>query len=158
MSQPSSAQGSNDVGSLIRSVVIALTLLFLSSPAAAADLQPATHTKAVETVAVKAPDCVPSDLCEGVHCTIPQEHCEAALFVYDFAISHNYSPPPGYKGGGVYRNTNGLLPPGGDYLEYRIYTTPGSAERIVIDRNTDDAWFTGDHYASFEELERIFIA
>lgn len=147
------------VRQLAQCVAITLALLLFGTPAVAADLTPATHAKTTAASTAEAPQCVPGG-CENLppSCTIPQEHCEAALFVYDFAVTHNYSPPPGYKGGSAYHNTNGLLPPNGNYLEYRIYTTPGSAERIVIDRNTDDVWFTGDHYASFDELERIILA
>ena len=144
---------------LIQCVAITLTLLLVGAPAVAADLKHTTHTQATEASIIESPHCVPGG-CDDLppQCTIPQEHCEAALYVYEFAVTHNYSPPPGHKGGSAYRNTNGLLPPEGDYLEYRIYTAPGSAERIVIDRKTNDAWFTGDHYASFEELKRLILA
>jgi guanyl-specific ribonuclease Sa len=136
-----------------------LSLLLFSSPAVAADLEGVARTHTADTSIIQAPNCIPGG-CDDLPpaCTIPQEHCEAALYVHDFALSHNYSPPPGYRGGGVYRNTTNKLPPGGDYLEYRIYKTPASAERIVIDRNTNDTWFTGDHYVSFQELKRIILA
>lgn len=147
------------MGRLIQLVAIALALFIVGSPAVADDLKLQTHSQAAEAGAVEALSCVPGG-CDDQPpaCTIPREHCAAALYVYEFAVSHNYSPPPGLRGGSVFRNTNGKLPPGGDYLEYRIYSTPGSAERIVIDRNTNDAWFTGDHYATFEELKRLVLA
>ena len=143
----------------IQLAIITLTLLVLGSPAFAYHLKPETHTRTTEAAVTEAPSCVPG-ACDDLPpaCTIPQQHCEAALYVYEFALSHNYSPPPGYRGGGTFRNTDGKLPPGGDYLEYRIYTTPGSAERIVIDKNTNDAWFTGDHYETFQELARLILA
>lgn len=85
---------------------------------------------------------------------IPAKDCGPAEYVYHFAVSHNYAAPPGLKGNGQYRNENGLLPAGGDYREYRLYSSPGSSERLVIDRNSPEgnSWFTNDHYASFVQF------
>ena len=150
---------------LVQCVTIALAVLLLSSsPATAVDLEPAAHPQSSRDSGER-PLCIPLfGLCEdGPFCAsdIPEEHCKAAAFVYEFVLSHNYSPPPGYKGGSAYNNETGLLPPGGDYLEYRIYTTPGSAERLVFDRKRsapDNAWFSGDHYASFQQFYLLVLA
>jgi guanyl-specific ribonuclease Sa len=86
---------------------------------------------------------------------VPAQHCGQATIIYNFVVSHNYSPPAGYQGGGVYGNTNGLLPPpSGQYREYRLYTTPGSAQRLVIDDANPggNSWFTPDHYATFAQF------
>ncbi|MGH3589123.1 MAG: ribonuclease domain-containing protein [Pseudonocardia sp.] len=146
------------MGQLMRCAAITLLILFIGSTATTHNTLQPTLNPVAEKSLNEALECVP-DGCDDLppQCTIPQEHCEAALYVDEFAKTHNYSPPPGYKGGGTFRNTNGKLPPGGDYLEYRIYKTAGSPERIVIDRSTDTTWFSSDHYATFEELRRYVL-
>lgn len=91
-----------------------------------------------------------------VNCSpgVPAKDCPTAADVYNFAVSHNFNPPPHLKGGGRFEDKFGLLPAGGDYLEYRLYPTPGSTERLVIDRSNPggNSWFTPDHYASFVQF------
>jgi ribonuclease T1 len=60
-------------------------------------------------------------------------------------------PPDGYVGGRVFENREGRLPPGGDYREFDVdpYNGPRNAERIIVDWNTRQAWYTGDHYRTF---------
>lgn len=133
-------------------------LLLLSSPAAATEPEHLTRAPTQElsfyyfsphSHAVRA-GIAPGHSNANCRGGIPEQHCEAAAYVYRFARSHNFAPPPGYKGGSPYRNETGKLPAGGDYLEYRIYTTPGSSERLVLDRNdSGSAWFTPDHYTTF---------
>ncbi len=82
---------------------------------------------------------------------VPEKDCPTAEYVYQFIVSHNYAAPPGLKGNGDYGNDTGKLPAGGDYREYRLYSTPGSSERLVIDRANPEgnSWFTNDHYTTF---------
>jgi hypothetical protein len=84
-------------------------------------------------------------------CGVPQ----AAYDTLSFLDAHNYSPPPNYSGGRVFGNWNGALPAGGDYREYDIYPNMGGnrgSERIVVDVRTGAAWYTPDHYTSFEQI------
>jgi len=65
--------------------------------------------------------------------------------------------PDGYVGGRVFGNREGILPPSGRYREYDVDPAPGSgssrnAERIVIDENSGQAWYTADHYKTFVEI------
>jgi ribonuclease len=85
---------------------------------------------------------------------VPEKDCRTAEYVYTFVVSHNYAAPPGLKGNKPFIDEFGLLPAGGDYREYRLYGTPHSAERLVIDRTNPEgnSWFTGDHYASFVQF------
>jgi guanyl-specific ribonuclease Sa len=92
------------------------------------------------------------------HPRIPQADCEAAVFVYEFALTHNWSPPKGYAGGKKFVDKNGTLPPDGDYKEYDIYPKPPpnsggrDAKRIVIDVGTQIMFYTADHFATFVRL------
>jgi guanyl-specific ribonuclease Sa len=62
------------------------------------------------------------------------------------------NPIPGYVGGRPFRNRERRLPPG-SYREYDVHPkVPGhnrGAERIVIERRTGKAYYTGDHYKTF---------
>lgn len=66
-------------------------------------------------------------------------------------------PLPYEEDGGVFQNREGLLPeqPLGYYREYTV-ATPGSpdrgARRLVIGEG-GEIYYTGDHYASFEEID-----
>ena len=59
--------------------------------------------------------------------------------------------PEGYVGGRVFENREGRLPSGGDYREFDVDPHNGqrNAERIIVDWNTKQAWYTGDHYRTF---------
>ena len=61
-------------------------------------------------------------------------------------------PLPGYVGGRAFQNRERRLPRG-QYREYDVEPTrPGKnrgAERIVIERKTGKAYYTGDHYRTF---------
>lgn len=61
-------------------------------------------------------------------------------------------PPPGYVGGRNFQNRERKLPRG-KYREYDVEPRrPGKnrgAERIVIERQTGKAYYTGDHYRTF---------
>lgn len=67
-------------------------------------------------------------------------------------------PLPHEEDGGTFQNREGLLPdrPLGYYREYTV-ATPGSpdrgARRLVIGES-DEIYYTDDHYESFTELDR----
>jgi hypothetical protein len=105
-----------------------------------------SSTSTATTASAMTPERIATNCSPG----IPEKDCRTAEFVYTFVVSHNYAAPPGLKGNKPFRDEFGLLP-GGDYREYRLYGNPGSAERLVIDRNNPEgnSWFTNDHYASF---------
>jgi hypothetical protein len=107
-------------------------------------------TTAISAAGAVAPDRVTANCSPG----IPEKDCQTAAFVYRFVVSHGYTPPRNLKGGKRYENNTGLLPSGGDYLEYRLYQTPGSSERLVIDRNNPEgnSWFTNIHYKKFTQF------
>lgn len=69
---------------------------------------------------------------------------------------NNGVPPEGYVGGRTFNNREGLLPSGGRYKEYdihpRIQGQNRGRERIVVDSQTNQAWYTSDHYGSFESM------
>jgi guanyl-specific ribonuclease Sa len=90
---------------------------------------------------------------------IPQK----ALDTLKYILEHKGNPPPGYKGGGRFRNDPGPdgerpLPEGGDYRKYDIDPhkkgTERNEERIVIDKKTGDAWYTSDHYKTFSPINK----
>ncbi len=120
-------------------------LVAVSAPAGAVELT-STTTVISTSVRPNAANCSPG---------ISSADCSAAATVYNFATSHNYSPPSGYSGGSVYENTTGLLPAGGNYREYDIYKVkPRASERLVIDIDNPEgnSWFTPDHYDSFVQF------
>jgi len=61
-------------------------------------------------------------------------------------------PPSGYVGGRAFQNRERKLPRG-HYREYDVHPKrPGKnrgTERIVIERRTGKAYYTGDHYRTF---------
>ncbi|WP_329197341.1 MULTISPECIES: ribonuclease [unclassified Streptomyces] len=67
-------------------------------------------------------------------------------------------PFPYSQDGVVFQNREGLLPAhtSGYYHEYTVIT-PGSptrgARRIITGRQTDEDYYTSDHYASFRRVD-----
>ncbi|HJR78269.1 MAG TPA: ribonuclease domain-containing protein [Nitrospiraceae bacterium] len=61
-------------------------------------------------------------------------------------------PLPGYVGGRIFQNRERRLPRG-NYREYDVEPRRRGknrgAERIVIERQTGKAYYTGDHYRTF---------
>jgi ribonuclease T1 len=104
--------------------------------------------------AARAPQETSAAIC---HPTIPQADCDAAVFVYEYVVTHNWSPPKGYAGGKKFANKNGVLP-AGDYREYDIYPRPPpnsggrDDKRIVIEVGSQSMFYTADHYATFVRL------
>lgn len=94
--------------------------------------------------------------CEiGENPNVPQ----AAFTVFSYLLSHNYSPPTGYKGNTVYGNTTHKLPspPAGyRWFEYDVQSGAysRSAERIVTARTglftvNGYPYYSPDHYDTF---------
>jgi ribonuclease T1 len=62
--------------------------------------------------------------------------------------------PEGYVGGRRFENREGRLPSGGDYREFDVDPHEGqrNAERIIVDWQTKQAWYTDDHYETFTPM------
>lgn len=71
---------------------------------------------------------------------------------------HEGKALPGYIGGRMFQNRERRLPPG-RYREYdvnpRIRGRSRDAERIVIEQDTGRAYYTGNHYRTFTQLNEI---
>lgn len=82
---------------------------------------------------------------------IPRE----AWDVLDEIQARHGEPPPGYVGGRVFQNREGRLPRG-SYREYDVHPKlagrPRDGARIVIDQRTGRAYYTGDHYRTFQPM------
>jgi ribonuclease T1 len=82
---------------------------------------------------------------------------EKAYAVLERILERNGEPPPGHVGGRVFHNRERRLPRG-RYREYdvnpRVRGKDRGPERIVIDRDTGQAWYTADHYRTFVLMER----
>jgi ribonuclease T1 len=67
------------------------------------------------------------------------------------------APPPGYVGGRTFQNREGRLPRG-TYREYDVHPKvagrPRDAARLVIDQKSGKAYYTGDHYRTFQPMLR----
>ena len=77
---------------------------------------------------------------------------ERALAVLAEIERRGGDPPPGHVGGRTFHNRERRLPRG-SYREYDVNPTrrgqPRDAERIVIERRSGKAYYTGDHYRTF---------
>lgn len=80
---------------------------------------------------------------------IPQEAFDLVVFV----ATHNGNPPPGLKGGAVFRDDAGRLPAhNAPWREYDVFPAgPGGrrAERVVIGHYSSEAYYSPDHYTTF---------
>ncbi len=78
---------------------------------------------------------------------VPQK----ALDVYNYVVLHGKAPK-GYVGGRIWYNRERRLPPG-HYHEFDVNPKKKGVnrgtERIVVDFDTNHAWFTADHYRTF---------
>lgn len=83
---------------------------------------------------------------------------QAAYGTLQYLKTHNWTPPPGYKGGRVFQNRDGKLPACGNYREYDIHPyvkgQNRGVERLVVDINTGRVWYTPDHYDTFIEIKK----
>jgi hypothetical protein len=130
-------------------LLLVLALALVAAPGWAAS-PPAEFPRPLHAASL-APQDASAAIC---HPTIPQADCDAAVFVYEYVLTHNWSPPKGYVGGKKFVNKNGAVPPG-DYREYDIYPRPPpdaggrDDKRIVIDVGTQTMFYTADHYVTF---------
>jgi hypothetical protein len=88
-------------------------------------------------------------------CLVDAHIPDEAYAVEQFMRTHNFSPPPGLKGGKPYTDDNHALPallrP---YKEYDVYpAVPGSGRpspRVVLsDRVPYASWYSPHHYSYF---------
>jgi ribonuclease T1 len=70
-------------------------------------------------------------------------------------MSRGGDAPPGYHGGAIFHNREKKLEPGA-YRYYDVHPhVPGTdrgPERLIIDQVTGMAFYTSDHYVSFEAV------
>ncbi|MEV0603165.1 ribonuclease domain-containing protein [Streptomyces sp. NPDC050315] len=120
--------------------------LFLAGPtavAAAPAPAPVAYTASVHAAAV-------GDIC---YSKLPGEAHETLDLI------DKGGPYPYPQDGGVFSNREGVLPqqPSGYYHEYTV-ETPGSpdrgARRIVTGEQTDEDYYTADHYETFDLVDR----
>jgi ribonuclease T1 len=82
---------------------------------------------------------------------------EKAITVYENTLREGRAPK-GYVGGRVWENREHRLPRGGNYREFDVNPKlPGQnrgAERIVVNLDTREGWYTADHYRTFTRIER----
>jgi len=72
--------------------------------------------------------------------------------------ARHMNPPRGFKGGRVFRNREGKLPPGKTYYEFDVHPLrPGvsrGTERLVVDREKTVFYYTKDHYNTFIQIQQ----
>lgn len=80
---------------------------------------------------------------------------------YDLLVqlqARSGKPLPGYAGGREFQNRERRLPPG-HYREYdvnpKIRGRSRDAERIVIEQDSGRAYYTGNHYRTFTQMDEI---
>jgi len=81
--------------------------------------------------------------------SVPQKALQVLQIVRETGL-----PPEGYVGGRVFQNREGRLPADGDYREFDVDPHRGgrNAERIIVEWNSKQAWYTNDHYQTFVPL------
>ena len=71
--------------------------------------------------------------------------------------ARHLAPPRGYKGGRLFRNREGTLPRNRTYYEFDVHPArPGvsrGAERLVVDRQRQNFYYTTDHYRTFTQIK-----
>jgi ribonuclease T1 len=77
---------------------------------------------------------------------VPQKALDVLAYV-----RQNGHAPEGYVGGRVFENREGRLPAAGDYREFDVDPHQGqrNADRLIVEWNTKQAWYTDDHYRTF---------
>ncbi|MEV7975524.1 ribonuclease [Streptomyces sp. NPDC086519] len=104
------------------------------------------------TVAVSTADAAATSVGSICYSDLPSQ----AYDTLDLIASDG--PFPYSQDGTVFRNQEGLLPsePSGYYHEYTVIT-PGSstrgARRIITGEQTQEDYYTADHYASFDLID-----
>ncbi len=84
---------------------------------------------------------------------------QSALDVYNYVVLHGRAPK-GYVGGRVWYNRERKLPRG-RYHEYDVHPkvkdVNRGAERIIVNAETNQGWYTGDHYRTFMPIPSTHI-
>lgn len=128
-----------------------MLLLALLSACGGAKAQPATPPATTPPAAARV-TAIPGSPRAASPAATPRADVPAKAYeTLRYIEAHNGDPPPGYAGGTVFENRERRLPPG-RYTEYDVDPRgPGgrNAERLVIDRDSGRAYYTGDHYDSF---------
>jgi hypothetical protein len=83
-----------------------------------------------------------------------------AFTVYNYLLSHNYSPPKGLSGNRPYTDSTHKLPnpPSGyRWFEYYVYQGSGTQARIVTARTFNSTgggypYYSPDHFQTFEPM------
>ena len=83
-----------------------------------------------------------------------------AYNVEEFVRSHNGSPPRNHVSGRPWRNDRLQLPPHfGPFREYDVHVHVGGQnrgdERIVLGHQRHAAWYTPDHYETFNAMHPV---
>jgi guanyl-specific ribonuclease Sa len=93
--------------------------------------------------------------------TLLQHKQAAPQKAYDLLVqlqARSGKPLPGYVGGREFQNRERRLPPG-HYREYdvnpKIRGRSRDAERIVIEQDSGRAYYTGNHYRTFTQMDEI---
>ncbi len=114
-----------------------------------ADALPVRADESGGKTAVQSP---PSEHTGAAHLTEPPQKARDLLKALR---ERDGAPLPGYVGGREFQNRERRLPRG-RYREYDVNPKsrgrPRNAERIVIDQQTQKAYYTPDHYRTFIPL------
>lgn len=142
--------------SSIGAVGVLASALFLAGPAAATATTPTTPTPATHAVTATAAYPAPvraaavGDIC---YSQLPTEAHETLDLI------EQGGPYPYPEDGTVFQNREGLLPdrPSGYYHEYTVETAGSpdrGARRVVTGEQSDEDYYTADHYDSFDLIDR----
>ncbi|MFJ4961598.1 ribonuclease domain-containing protein [Streptomyces sp. NPDC088729] len=142
--------------------VALLSLLLASGPLTAQAATPATAPPARSASSVSAPASSPAALSPAALSAAVGTVCYSALP----AQAHDTldliaagGPYPYEQDGTVFQNREGILPSQGSgyYHEYTV-VTPGSptrgARRVVTGEQSQEDYYTADHYESFDLVDR----
>jgi guanyl-specific ribonuclease Sa len=133
--------------------VLAFVLMLLTCGAASA------QTSVREVSEIGSSPLAPSLLAPSPRA--PNPHVPMSAYaLFDYLLSHNYTPPKNYGGGSVYNNSNNKLPKppaGWRWFEYNVNPGSGTAERIVTIRNGKGVeggypYYTPNHYTTFYSM------
>ena len=141
--------GASTAWILLLLALAAVTALVVLGPDRAADRTPTAAPPASRSAAGPPPDSV----------VAPPATAPAALDrardVLAAIEQRAGAPLPGYVGGREFHNRERRLP-AGRYREYdvhpRVSGQDRGPERLVVERNTGRAYYTGDHYRTFVPL------
>lgn len=127
-------------------------LLFLCCATGMAWVPSASAAHLGESPSLETTLSPPAEADDHAPATIPPQKARDLLAVL---LERGGTPLPGYIGGRDFQNRERRLPRG-RYREYdvnpKMRGRARDAERIVIERRTGKAYYTGDHYRTFIPL------